>query len=190
MDDSGFVVTRIRDSESNLRTTFLKIIKRAGLKPWPKLFQNLRASRQTELQEIYPTHVVCSWMGNSPKVAQKHYLQGTDEHFEKAVQNPLQQASRDPEIPSQIAAGRNEETPKNAESQHFPGFKDSGGGIRNSGQNVGKTVSLGGSAVKSAVTPVLGGATWGEIRALIEACDDLTPAARRKLITLGDKGQL
>ena len=60
MDDSGFVVTKIRDSESNLRTTFLKIIKRAGLKPWPKLFQNLRASRQTELQEIYPTHVVCS----------------------------------------------------------------------------------------------------------------------------------
>ena len=64
----------------------IKIIKLAGQKPWPKLFQNLRASRQTEPQETYPTHVVCSWMGNSPKVAQKHSLQVTDEHSEKAQQ--------------------------------------------------------------------------------------------------------
>ena len=95
-DDSGFVVTKIRDSESNLRTNFLKIIKLAGQKPWPKLFQNLRASRQTELQETYPTHVVCSWMGNSPQVAQKHYLQVTDEHFEKAQQNAQEQPTVNP----------------------------------------------------------------------------------------------
>jgi hypothetical protein len=45
-----------------------------------------RASRQTELQETFPTHVVCKWMGNSPKVAQRHYLQTTEEHFKKATQ--------------------------------------------------------------------------------------------------------
>jgi len=129
-DDSGFVVTKIRDSESNLRTTFLKIIKRAGLKPWPKLFQNLRASRQTELQETYPTHVVCNWMGNSPKVAQMHYLQVTDEHFEKAVQNPVQQPSVLPRKASQTVLTGHKETPENTEDQHFPGFRDSGGGIR------------------------------------------------------------
>src|SRR5436305_6668827 len=28
----------------NLRTQFLKIIRRAGLTPWPRLFHNLRAS--------------------------------------------------------------------------------------------------------------------------------------------------
>ena len=51
---------------------------------------------QTELEETFATHVVCKWMGNSPKVAQKHYLQVTDSHFEKAVQNPVQQASAHP----------------------------------------------------------------------------------------------
>jgi integrase len=70
---------------SNLRTTFEKIVKRAGLTPWPRLFHNLRSSRQTELQEIYPTHVVCAWLGNSPDIAREHYLQVTDAHFEKAT---------------------------------------------------------------------------------------------------------
>ena len=32
----------------NLRTQFERIIKRAGLEPWPRLFHNLRASRETE----------------------------------------------------------------------------------------------------------------------------------------------
>ena len=41
-----FVVTRYRDKNANLRTQLQKIIKRAGLKPWPKLFHNLRASRR------------------------------------------------------------------------------------------------------------------------------------------------
>ena len=90
---SEFVITRYRDAEANLRTTFSKIIKRAGLKPWPKLFQNLRASRQTELEEEFPTHVVCSWLGNSPKVARRHYLQTTESHFEKATQKATQYTS-------------------------------------------------------------------------------------------------
>ena len=64
----------------------------AGLEPWPKLFQNLRSTRPTELEESFPSHVVCKWMGNSRAVAAKHYLQVTDEHFSKAVQNPVQYA--------------------------------------------------------------------------------------------------
>ena len=39
---------------ANLRTTFEKIVHRAGLTPWPRLFHNLRASRETELVETYP----------------------------------------------------------------------------------------------------------------------------------------
>ncbi len=103
-DASEFVITRYRCDSQNLRTTLLKIIERAGLKPWPKLFQNLRASRQTELEESFPTHVVCRWMGNSPKVAQKHYLQVTDDHFTKAQQKAQQQTAATLGITAQPAA--------------------------------------------------------------------------------------
>jgi hypothetical protein len=83
--DSEFVITRYRDTNANLRTQLLKIITRAKLKAWPTLFQNLRSSRQTELQEHFPTHVVCSWLGNSERVAFKHYLQVTEDHFNAAL---------------------------------------------------------------------------------------------------------
>jgi integrase len=71
--------------KANWRTTFLKIIARAGVKPWVKLFQNLRSSCQTDLANRFPGHVVCEWMGNSEAVAQEHYLQVTDEHFKLAT---------------------------------------------------------------------------------------------------------
>lgn len=71
----------------NLRTQFERIIKRAGLKPWPRLFHNLRASRETELVKEHPIHVVVNWMGNTPKVAMKHYLQVTDADFERATKS-------------------------------------------------------------------------------------------------------
>ena len=69
----------------NLRTTFEKIVKRAGLQPWPRLFHNLRSSRQTELAERFPSHVVCDWLGNSEDIARKHYYQTTAEHFSQAT---------------------------------------------------------------------------------------------------------
>ncbi|MBL8827552.1 MAG: site-specific integrase [Planctomycetaceae bacterium] len=69
----------------NLRTQFERIIKLAGLTPWPRLFHNLRSSRQTELAERFPTHVVCDWVGNSEDIARKHYFQTTDDHFAKAA---------------------------------------------------------------------------------------------------------
>jgi integrase len=78
----------------NLRTQFERIMARAGIATWPKLFQNLRSTRQTELEADFPLHVVCAWIGNSPRVAQKHYLQVTDAHFAKATaaHHPAQQA--------------------------------------------------------------------------------------------------
>lgn len=88
-----YVVTRYRESNTNLRTQLGRIIKRAGLTPWPKLFQNCRSTRQTELEELFPSHVVCYWIGNSESVARKHYLQVTPAHFEKAAQNPAQHAA-------------------------------------------------------------------------------------------------
>jgi hypothetical protein len=88
-------VTRYRATKTNLRRQLERIVKRAGLEPWPKLWHNLRASRQTELAERYPIHVVCAWIGNSRAVAQEHYLQVTDTHFANAAQNQAQQSSAD-----------------------------------------------------------------------------------------------
>lgn len=112
-------------ANANLRTTFEKIIKRAGLAPWPRLFHNLRASRETELVENFPVHVVATWLGNTPAIAMRHYLMTTDEHFaqavedaptEEAVQNPVQQPSEMACLASNDALTINEESPE------FPGF--------------------------------------------------------------------
>jgi len=83
-----YVITRYRQANCNLRTQFERIITKAGLKRWPKLFQNLRSTRETELAERWPEHVACAWIGNSKAVARKHYLQMTDEYFERAAGIP------------------------------------------------------------------------------------------------------
>jgi hypothetical protein len=70
-----------------------------SVKPWPKLFHNLRSTRQTELTEKFPSHVVCAWLGNSRAVAQDHYLQVTDALFKEAVAElvtPPEQAAQNP----------------------------------------------------------------------------------------------
>ena len=96
LEETGFaaaagepVITRSRDKNANLRTQLQRIIRKAGLTPWPRLFHNLLATRQTELAEHFPAHVVCTWIGNTERVAQNHYLQVTDAHFAKAVAEPL-----------------------------------------------------------------------------------------------------
>ncbi len=70
----------------NIRTTFEKIVRRAGLKQWPRLFHNLRASCETDLVHEHPIHAVCSWIGNTPAIANRHYLQVLDSDFRKAAQ--------------------------------------------------------------------------------------------------------
>ena len=72
-------------------TSMLKTALRGlGVDPWQRIWHSLRATCQTELEEVFPTHVVCSWLGNSPTVAHKHYLQVTEEHFAKATQKATQ----------------------------------------------------------------------------------------------------
>jgi integrase len=80
-----FVITRYRERNSNLRTQLNRIIKAAGLTAWPKLFQNLRASRATELAAEFPGHVAAAWLGHSNTIADKHYRQVTDADFDRAL---------------------------------------------------------------------------------------------------------
>lgn len=80
----------------NLRTQFNRILKRAGLKPWPRLFHALRASRETELAKEFPLHVVTAWLGNTPRIAMKHYLMTTEDDFSKAVGRLVEKAVQNP----------------------------------------------------------------------------------------------
>jgi integrase len=83
-ENAVYCVGRYRDSEANLRTQLGRIIHKAKVMPWPKPFVNLRSTRRTELQENFPDHVINAWLGHSGAVAAKHYLQVTDEHWERA----------------------------------------------------------------------------------------------------------
>ncbi len=69
----------------NPHTQFVRLIERAGLNPWPKVWQNLRSTRETELLKDFPIHVVCAWIGNTKRIARRHYLQTTEADFDKAV---------------------------------------------------------------------------------------------------------
>jgi hypothetical protein len=64
-EGSVHVITRYRFANQNLRTELNRIVKRAGVLMWQKPFQNLRSTRETELMESYPAHVVCGWIRNS-----------------------------------------------------------------------------------------------------------------------------
>lgn len=75
---------------SNLATQLHRIIKRAGVAPWPRTFNNLRSSRIMELVREFPLHVVTAWVGNSPEVARLHYLHETGADFAKAAQKAAQ----------------------------------------------------------------------------------------------------
>ena len=114
------VISRYRDTNVNLRTQLCKIIDRAGLVPWPKLFQNLRATRQTELAEKFPAHVVCAWIGNTRAVAGKHYLQITSQHFDQASREPSNiEAAQNPAQQSHATA-RDDSQPKPGAQQKAP----------------------------------------------------------------------
>jgi integrase len=82
MSDRVFPV--VKDAKTNLRTAIERMIKLAGLEQWPKLIQNLRSSRETELLDQFPVKDVCDWFGNSPAIVAKHYAQARSEVTERA----------------------------------------------------------------------------------------------------------
>lgn len=79
------------ESRSSANKTYRKwvldLMDKQKIKPWPKLFQNMRASRETDLKRQFPgeAHVVCYWVGNSETVAAKHYDRIHDDHYHRAI---------------------------------------------------------------------------------------------------------
>jgi len=93
-EGAEYVITRYRRANCNLRTQLERILARAGLEPWPRLFQNLRSTRETELANEYPLHVVTYWIGNTARIAAKHYLQISDSMYQQAAQNAAHEAQK------------------------------------------------------------------------------------------------
>ena len=50
------------------------------------------------MNEGFSIHVVCKWLGNSPRTALTHYTQVTDADHKRALQNSTQQIA---ELPSE-----------------------------------------------------------------------------------------
>jgi hypothetical protein len=71
-----------------LRKELLTRLDRANIKPWPRLFHSMRASRQTELEREFGLAAACAWLGNTASIAKEHYLLVTSDAWQKAAQNP------------------------------------------------------------------------------------------------------
>jgi integrase len=72
-------------ANANLRTTLEKVVRRAGVEPWPRLWHSMRASCETDLARQFPLAVVAKWLGNTQAVAMRHYVDVTDADFERAT---------------------------------------------------------------------------------------------------------
>lgn len=109
------VITEYPVTTPNLRTQLHRIMRRAGMVPGPKMWQNMRSSRETELAERWPIHLVCAWMGNTKAVAQEHYLQIRDTDFDRAAaqEGPSQSDAKSGAVVS--AFERNRPQPPQAE---------------------------------------------------------------------------
>lgn len=95
-----FIFHRLRQRESvkaaergwwqvvNLRQRLLRSIARIGGQPGSRLWHSPRASAETDLVARFPIHVFTAWLGNTPKIAIKHYLRVTPADFERAVREP------------------------------------------------------------------------------------------------------
>ena len=85
------VAVEMPASPSQLPAAFC-VVSLPAEQVWPKICQNLRSARQTELEESLPSHVVGKWFGNPQMVAAQHYSEVTEEHYAKAAQIPAQYA--------------------------------------------------------------------------------------------------
>lgn len=81
------VIGGIASGGTNLRTQLLKCINKAKVEPWPKLFQNLRASLEMDLIRIFPAKTVMDWMGHTKEVSLSHYQKTIDLDWD-LVANP------------------------------------------------------------------------------------------------------
>ena len=106
-------------ANANLRTTFAKIVRRAGLETWPRLWHSMRASCETDLAREFPLAVVAKWLGNTQAVAMRHYVDVTDADFERAIADDFSASPKAAQNAAQSvhASGRGESQPESDRSK-------------------------------------------------------------------------
>ena len=109
-EGSEWIFPSIRSQRKNLRTWLERAILRSSLIPWPRLWQNFRATRATELADQYPSHVAAAWLGHTERIADKHYRQTTGAQYEQAIREATGAMPGQSEKPAQNPAQYVQET--------------------------------------------------------------------------------
>ncbi|MBR0191103.1 MAG: site-specific integrase, partial [Thermoguttaceae bacterium] len=89
---------KAQEAGQALTSRFAKILKRAGIAKWPKFFQNMRSTRDTELRRKYPEQDVNLWLGHTKEVALNHYMQTTDSLFSEASKGEISGMGTNPGV--------------------------------------------------------------------------------------------
>jgi integrase len=116
-DATGRVVASY-DPSANIGVQMGRWIKAAGIDDWQKPFQNLRATRATELvRRGEDPAKVCHWLGHSLRVFLKHYHRMRSEDFLEAGRLTTLAGHEQPSEATQEAQGEQQgvlaDTPKN-----------------------------------------------------------------------------
>ena len=126
-----YVVMSTRDAATNWRTRLERLCVKAGVQQWPKLYHNMRASRESELVKRFPLATVCKWLGHRPEVAAIHYLTDpeSDENFTLAVgerQGVRQGVRAGAKKDENGEKGESTKTQKPPQNVEFAGVSDDG----------------------------------------------------------------
>ena len=74
-----------RNGRVNFGLPFNKIAKRAGIGKIVRPFDNMRASRSTEVHREFGSFAESIWLGHSQAIAKECYLMVTDEDYARAT---------------------------------------------------------------------------------------------------------
>ena len=83
--EAGEKVIRWKGSQESVTELLRKRVVDAVGECWQKPCQQLRSTRRTELDVVFPPHVVNEWLGHDSATAEKHYQQVTPEHLHRAA---------------------------------------------------------------------------------------------------------
>lgn len=87
---------REHNSVYPFRKLVVAAIARAGFQPWPRLFNNLRASRATEIHSEFGAKAESEWIGHGMDVALQNYVMVTDDTWNRAVRQAGEKSEKNP----------------------------------------------------------------------------------------------